>query len=161
MDIWALQFACRCAGWLLLSWEMHSLCKRGRFNPAQPFSWGAAYGVLPAVGTRVVAAGQFLHRYRLGLLAPSLRASTLLVWLASWVGTSRKGKQEQEGKGFVSGCLLSLCWPAAWPHELPCGHRGGALARTGILAACSPAGPSTVVNVTPGSGKRCCAGSLL
>lgn len=67
-------------------------------------------------------------------------------------------EREQEGKGFVPG-VPSLGWPAARPHELPCGHRGGALAGTGILAA--PVGLSTIVNVTPGAGKESCAGSLL
>lgn len=82
----------------------------------------------PAGCGHSVVAGQVLSRHRPGLLT--------LFCVPRQLGRGMQERTEEEGKGLVPGCLLSLCWPAAWPHEL---QRGTGQARElGSLCSCWP-----------------------
>lgn len=74
---------------------------------------------------------------------------------ASWGEGCRKG-QRRKGKAWFLG-VSSAC-AGLLPGLM---SSRGALARPGSLAARAPVGLSTSVNVTPGSGRESCAGSVL
>lgn len=63
--------------------------------------------------------------------------------LAAGEGDPGKANGRRKGKASFLGVSSACAGLLPWPHELPCGHKGEALAGTGILAACTPAGLST------------------
>lgn len=151
MDIWGLQLLCECVGSLLFSWEMHSLWKGGSYNPAQlspePAVCGPGSCVLWAQGLCRAALEQVqtgaARSWLLGKEIQERRMAGGRERLRFWVSPQP-----------VLACCLGLLSSRAGTKQRHWPGQGSW--QPALLLAWAP-----IVNVTPGSGKQGCAGSVL